>query len=148
MVARIRLTCSVTMVNNKKWTVERVDPSTESVLETIDPMNTDTNTELFMRRRELSTKGLYRFTFTVTMDDNKLKQVFQESVTTYLDITDSLIRASMMLGGTSLINAGHGVSVTFEPIKYSRDMNLEKSDDQVQFNQILILLFLITTENH
>ena len=131
-MGRTQLDCSVTLANVKTWTIDKVDPLTGAVTQTIDAtsIETSTNAEIFVAARFLDF-GHYKFTLTVKMNSVRLKEEFASSLSTYVQIVTSPLIGQMTSGGMTMKSVGHGIPVTLSPGKHSRDPDLNPKLDQV-----------------
>ena len=81
--------------------------------------------------------GLYHVTFTVTMDlrniDTQLE--YSSSVDTAILIVPSPLNAQVVNSGMNFISAGFGNEVVLNPRLFSKDPDIEPSQNQVHERQ-------------
>lgn len=120
----LNLPCKATPYNVKAWTLELIDASSKTVLRKVNLtkiVTTDTVLRLPATFLEL---GLYRATFSVTMDKNITKITYMNKTTAYLEVKASSIIVAFTKGGMSSITKGVKETICFDMAKYSRDPDI------------------------
>nr|AKN21724.1 PKD1L-1 [Schmidtea mediterranea] len=123
------LPCILTKNNMKLWSATLMDPIYLTPIKAVDMsiIPTSNNTQLIIPPRFLN-YGLYKLTFSVTMDKNVTIYTFQSSNFTYLFIDKSPIIVGLSSGGISLIVNGIDQNICFTPLQYSQDPDLNVQD--------------------
>lgn len=129
------INCNVTIKNDKRWTILKVDPLTGNKIVDVDisQVSSEKASELALDPNFLD-YGLYKFIFTVTLDTSKFSDgsVFTTDVHTYMEIVKSDLVGVLYPGGPSGITVGSNEDLTLSPELYSFDPD-QPMDSQVIF---------------
>ena len=128
LVSETTVNCSLTLTNDKLWTIYQLNEITGEDLQQIFLKNNPTinYAELVLQPKTLSF-GLYKIAFSVTMSGTN----FTGSAETYIQITPSGIILSTLkskqpiYGGTIFITRGSNQQITFNPYTFSYDVDNE-----------------------
>lgn len=134
ILTKTKITCSHTRDNVKQWAIYTVNPLTgEETGEVIDISKNPSaiTSELALRPRFLAL-GLYKVTYTVTMDQSKFpnKEIFRSTAFTYVEVQKPDLVGIMVRGGSSEILWGHNTTLMLAPANYSYDPSIPRNDDQ------------------
>ena len=90
-----------------------------------------TTSELYIPLRFLA-YGAYRFELTVQMAPEDVDGlIFRSSIYTFVKIVPSPLIALVANSGMSYMTRGHGLPITLEAERYSKDPDLDPNDPQV-----------------
>lgn len=125
-VSETTVNCSLTLTNNKLWTIYELNEITGEDVQQIFIKNNPTinYAELVLQPKTLSF-GLYKIVYSVTMSGT----IFTGSAETYIQITPSGIILSTLkskqpiYGGTIFITRGSNQQITFNPYTFSYDVD-------------------------
>ena len=133
VIGETHLDCSATLVNDKWWSIDEVDPSTGKAIRSVDISGlekTRYNSELSVPARYLD-YGVYRFIFHVQMEDELTKHLFSNEVDTYVEVGMSELIPTFSHGSMSRITRGLGSVIVLEPEEHSLDPDEDPAGDQV-----------------
>jgi hypothetical protein len=116
--------CNVTISNSKQWKVSQVDPVSGVVISQIAMNNNPSSSasSLSLESNALAC-GMYKISFTVTMDQTVTVQLFQSTVFTYVNIVPAGLVIKLLPDSPTLINVGNSQLITLNATQYSYDPN-------------------------
>ena len=120
------LNCSaINLKNSRKWRVYRLNETTGTQISelTISGNPTVEYSDLVMQPYALA-KGLYRFTYQVTLTDQMLSRVYiSNEAETYVQIVSSGVVLNAINGGIAQIRLGLNQSLDLDPLSFSYDLD-------------------------
>jgi hypothetical protein len=128
LAATTTLNCDTSLDNKKQWLLQQVDPSTGSVIQSIDITNNTSSftSQLVVQKNSLS-YNTYKFTYQVTMDQTssltEAAVVFKASVFTYVSIVRSGVVVFAFNKGLQSVTRGTQQAVVLNPGLYSYDID-------------------------